>query len=74
MSCVRGVQPTLEGRAIIERDLDCIVMKCLEKDRTRRYETVGGLAADVQRYLAHEPVLALTPSPLYRFAKSAPPD
>ncbi len=39
-------------------ELDWIVMKALEKDRTRRYETANGFATDVQRYLADEPVLA----------------
>ena len=46
-------------------------MKCLEKDRNRRYETASGLAADVQRYLSDEPVLACPPSALYRFRKFA---
>ena len=52
-------------------DLDWIVMKCLEKDRSRRYETANGLARDVQRYLADEPVLARPPSNLYRLQKLA---
>ena len=46
-------------------------MKCLEKDRTRRYETANGLATDLIRYLADEPVEACPPSPLYRFRKYA---
>jgi serine/threonine protein kinase len=50
-------------------DLDWIVMKTLEKDRRRRYETVNGLAMDVQRYLSSEPVVARPPSRLYRFQK-----
>ena len=50
-------------------DLDWIVMKSLEKDRTRRYETANGLAVDVQRYLNNEPVVARPPSRLYRFQK-----
>ena len=50
-------------------DLDWIVMKCLEKDRTRRYETANALAADVQRHLTNEPVVAGPPSNLYRFGK-----
>jgi serine/threonine protein kinase/tetratricopeptide (TPR) repeat protein len=50
-------------------DLDWIVMKCLEKDRTRRYETANGLALDVQRYLKHEPVVAARPSQLYSIQK-----
>ncbi len=44
-------------------------MKCLEKDRTRRYETVNGLARDIERYLASEPIMARPPSKLYRFQK-----
>jgi hypothetical protein len=50
-------------------DLDWIVMKALEKDRSRRYETANGLAMDVQRYLNNEPVVARPPSRLYRFQK-----
>src|SRR6202011_4140211 len=50
-------------------ELDWIVMKALEKDRRRRYETVGALAEDVHRYLAHEPVLAGPPDTLYRVRK-----
>jgi serine/threonine protein kinase/tetratricopeptide (TPR) repeat protein len=52
-------------------DLDWIVMKALEKDRNRRYETATGLANDIQRHLAHEPVHARPPSPLYRFRRFA---
>jgi serine/threonine protein kinase len=50
-------------------DLDWIVMKCLEKDRTRRYETANGLASDVERHLQHEPVMARPPSTVYRARK-----
>jgi poly-gamma-glutamate capsule biosynthesis protein CapA/YwtB (metallophosphatase superfamily) len=50
-------------------DLDWIVMKCLEKDRGRRYETANGLATDIQRHLNNEPVVARPPSNLYRFQK-----
>jgi serine/threonine protein kinase len=50
-------------------DLDWIVMKALEKDRRRRYETANGLALDVQRHLNHEPVSAGPPSWLYRLQK-----
>ena len=46
-------------------------MKALEKDRNRRYETASALAADVQRYLADEPVQACPPSARYRFRKFA---
>jgi len=51
-------------------DLDWIVMKALEKDRARRYETANGLAADVQRHLNNEPVVARPPSKLYEFQKT----
>ena len=51
-------------------DLDWIVMKCLEKDRTRRYETANGLAADLKRHLANEPVVARPPSTASRLQKA----
>jgi WD40 repeat protein/serine/threonine protein kinase len=54
---------------LVRGDLDWIVMKCLEKDRTRRYETANGLAMDIQRHLTQEPVLARPPSTLYRTQK-----
>ncbi len=50
-------------------DLDWIVLKCLEKDRTRRYATANGLAMDIERYLKEETVLARPPSQLYRLQK-----
>ena len=50
-------------------DLDWIVMKCLEKDRARRYETANGLALDIEHHLNHEPVAAAAPSTLYRAGK-----
>ena len=50
-------------------DLDWIVMKALEKDRARRYETANGLASDIQRHLNNEPVLARPASTAYRFQK-----
>jgi serine/threonine protein kinase len=46
---------------LVRGDLDWIVMKCLEKDRTRRYETASGLSADIQRHLNNEPVTAGAP-------------
>jgi tetratricopeptide (TPR) repeat protein len=52
-------------------ELDWIVMKALEKDRNRRYETASAFASDVQRYLADEPVLACPPSAWYRLGKYA---
>src|ERR1044071_2122889 len=54
----------------LKGDLDWIVMKCLEKDRKRRYETANGLAADINRHLNNEPVVARPPSQFYRFQKS----
>ena len=56
---------------LVRGELDWIVMKTLEKDRNRRYETASGFAADVQRYLADEPVRAYPASALYRFRKFA---
>jgi serine/threonine protein kinase len=56
---------------LVKGDLDWIVMKCLEKDRTRRYETANGLAMELHRYLHHEPIVARPPSRLYRFRKTA---
>jgi eukaryotic-like serine/threonine-protein kinase len=58
-------------RRLFRGELDWIVMKALEKDRNRRYESVGGLAADVQRYLRDEPVQACPPSAWYRVRKFA---
>jgi eukaryotic-like serine/threonine-protein kinase len=63
----------LEGTKLISElrgDLDWIVMKCLEKDRARRYDTANGLAMDLQRHLGNEPVLARPPSRLYEFQKA----
>ena len=54
----------------LKGDLDWIVMKCLEKDRQRRYETANGLAADLKRHLDNEPVVARPPSTAYRFEKA----
>jgi non-specific serine/threonine protein kinase/serine/threonine-protein kinase len=54
---------------LIRGELDWIVMKALEKDRTRRYETANSMARDVQRYLADEPVEACPPSALYWLKK-----
>jgi serine/threonine protein kinase len=56
-------------RKSVRGDLDWIVMKTLEKDRTRRYETANGLAMDIERHLNNEAVLARPPSKLYRFQK-----
>src|SRR5208282_4440300 len=54
---------------LLRGDLDWIVMKALEKDRARRYETAGGLAADIRRHLNHEVVVAGPPGQLYRLRK-----
>ena len=64
----RDVDPAHLKRAL-QGDLDWIVMRALEKDRTRRYETANGFAADIQRHLAHEPVVAAPPSRAYRLRK-----
>ena len=53
----------------VRGDLDWIVMKALEKDRSRRYETVNGLVADVERHLNDEPVTAAAPTFAYQFQK-----
>ena len=55
---------------LLQGDLDWIVMKALEKDRTRRYETANGLAMDIQRHLNDEPVVARPPSSAYRLGKA----
>ena len=54
---------------LLRGDLEWVVMKCLEKDRARRYQTANALAADLQRYLSDEPVAAGAPSRAYRFRK-----
>ncbi len=54
----------------LQGDLDWIVMKCLEKDRARRYDTANGLVMDIQRHLANEPVVARPPSTAYRIQKA----
>jgi tetratricopeptide (TPR) repeat protein len=64
----RGTEPAKLTR-LLRGELDWIVMKCLEKDRTRRYETASGLARDLQRYLANESVEACPPSAGYRLRK-----
>ncbi len=64
----RGTEPAGLS-AFVKGDLDWIVMKALEKDRSRRYETASGLAKDIQRHLADEPVEACPPSLGYRVKK-----
>ena len=81
LSTVRGDERTLLARArqiepgklsrLVEPDLDWIVMKAIEKDRTRRYETANGLAQDIRRFLDDEPVSATPPGAGYRFRKFA---
>jgi serine/threonine protein kinase len=66
----RRLEPTKLPK-LVRGELDWIVMKCLEKDRSRRYETAIGLARDVQRYLADESVEACPPSLGYRLRKFA---
>jgi WD40 repeat protein len=56
--------------ALVRGDLDWIVMKCLEKDRARRYGTAIDLATDLKRHLDNEPVVARPPSRLYEFQKT----
>src|SRR5205807_10622656 len=64
----RGLEPKkLSG--LVRGELDWIVMKCLDKERNRRYETANALALDLQRYLHDEPVLACPPSAGYRLRK-----
>jgi len=65
----RGGSELTLGRAF-PGDLDWIVMKCLEKDRARRYATANGLAADLKRHLNNEPVVARPPSTAYRLRKA----
>src|SRR5206468_11048394 len=64
----RDIEPGHLKRAL-RGDLDWIVMKALEKDRSRRYETANGFGADIRRHLANEPVLAAPPSRAYRMRK-----
>jgi serine/threonine protein kinase/tetratricopeptide (TPR) repeat protein len=64
----RGMEPAKLTK-LVRGELDWIVMKALEKDRTRRYETANALALDVQRYLADEPVVAGPPTASYRSRK-----
>jgi serine/threonine protein kinase len=68
LAASRQIEPAKLSR-LVRGELDWIVMKALEKDRGRRYETANGFAMDVQRYLAGEPVLAVPPSAGYRLKK-----
>ncbi|HUG93766.1 MAG TPA: hypothetical protein VML55_23255 [Planctomycetaceae bacterium] len=66
----RRIEPRKLSQSL-RGELDWIVMKALEKDRARRYESASGFAADVQRYLNDEPVQACPPSTIYRIRKFA---
>jgi serine/threonine protein kinase/WD40 repeat protein len=68
LAASRGTEPAKLTK-LVRGELDWIVMKALEKDRNRRYETANSFAMDVQRYLADEPVQACSPSVGYRLRK-----
>jgi WD40 repeat protein/serine/threonine protein kinase len=68
IAATRGIEPAKLAN-LLRGELDWVVMKALEKDRTRRYETANGLARDIQRYLADEVVEARPPSRGYRLKK-----
>jgi serine/threonine protein kinase/Flp pilus assembly protein TadD len=68
LAALRQIEPR-KLAALLRGELDWVVMKCLEKQRDRRYETANGLARDLQRYLADEPVEARPPSAGYRLRK-----
>ena len=70
LSAVRGVEPA-RLRKLVRGDVDWIVMKALEKDRSRRYETANGFARDVRRHLDGDAVEARPPSTTYRLGKFA---
>jgi serine/threonine protein kinase/tetratricopeptide (TPR) repeat protein len=70
LAASRGTDPRRLAAAI-SGELDAVVMKCLAKDRGRRYATANGLAADLRRYLNQEPVEACPPSTGYRVRKFA---
>ena len=68
ISAQRHIEPAKLAK-LVRGELDWIVMKALEKDRVRRYETANGLAMDIERYLSDEPVQACPPSAGYRLSK-----
>jgi serine/threonine protein kinase len=70
VAAARKTEPGKLSR-LMRGELDWVVMKCLEKDRSRRYDTASGLAKDVERYLKYEPVEARPPSAWYRLRKAA---
>ncbi|MDA1273017.1 MAG: serine/threonine-protein kinase [Verrucomicrobia bacterium] len=67
----RRLRQIKELIGLVRGDLDWIVMKALEKDRRRRYESASGFGQDVERYLKQEPVSAAAPSAVYKFRKFA---
>lgn len=69
IAATRGSEP-MKLSQLMRGELDWIVMKALEKDRTRRYESANGFAADIQRYLVGEQVQAVPPSLGYRLRKA----
>ncbi len=70
---VREATPTRPStfNRTLRGDVETIVMKALSKDRERRYQSVAEFAADIRRYLSHEPIVARRPSAIYRFQKFA---
>ena len=68
IAALRGIEPDALGK-MLRSDLDWIVMKSLEKDRSRRYESPQAMARDLERYLRDEPVDACPPSTRYRIGK-----
>jgi serine/threonine protein kinase/Flp pilus assembly protein TadD len=70
ISAQRQTEPAKLAK-LLQRDIDWIVMKALEKDRTRRYETANAFAEDLEHYLSGEPVKARPPSTTYRLRKFA---
>src|ERR1700730_10487894 len=68
LAAQRTLEPAKLTR-LVRGELDWIVMKALEKERSRRYETANGFARDIQRYLADETVEACPPSARYRLRK-----
>ena len=68
MANLRGTAPA-ELSGLLRGDLDWIAMRCLEKDRARRYDTASDLAADLQRHRRHQPISARPPSPIYVLGK-----
>src|SRR6202008_3112241 len=68
IAAARKTEPAKLSK-LIRGEIDWIVMKCLEKERSRRYETANGLARDIERYLADESVEASPPTARYRLRK-----